>query len=151
MVSTLVSDPDFIAWLAAGNTADPVPSPSLADVQASQGSLLNEACKAAIYAGFTSSALGTAHTYPAKDTDQQNLASSVLASIMPGVNSTWSTPFWCADSTGAWSWASHTAAQIQQVGNDGKAAVLSAMGKNQQLQEQILAATSVAAVQAITW
>ncbi|MEW9586350.1 hypothetical protein ABQJ48_33510 [Paraburkholderia sp. DGU8] len=45
----------------------------------------------------------------------------------------------------------HTAAQIQQVGMDGKAAILACLTKNQQLGTQIDAATTVEAVQAITW
>lgn len=140
----------YLAWVASGNTAT-LPVPALADAQASQGTLLNTACANAIYAGFTSSALGTVHTYPAKDTDQQNLAASVLASLLPGIAANWTTPFWCADSGGNWSWAPHTAAQIQSVGQSGMAAILAAQNTNAQLQAQIAEATTVAAVQAITW
>jgi hypothetical protein len=141
----------YLAWVSAGNTPTPVPGPTLQQAQAAQAALISDACANAIFAGFSSNALGTAHTYPAKATDQQNLASSVLASLMPNLPSTWTTPFWCADSSGNWSWATHTAAQIQQVGQDGKAAILTCMSKNQQLQDQIAAATTVSAVQQITW
>jgi hypothetical protein len=96
-------------------------------------------------------ALGAAYTYPAKDTDQQNLASSVLASLMPANATGWTTPFWCADANGNWAFVNHTVAQIQQVGIDGKTAILSAMGKNATLAAQVMAATTLEAVQAITW
>lgn len=111
----------------------------------------SNACQAQIYAGFTSTALGTVHTYPAKDRDQSNLSGSVLASVLPGLPTTWTTPFWCMDMAGAWSLADHTAAQIQQVGTDGKAAILAAVTKNASLAAQVNAATTAAAVAAIVW
>ena len=117
----------YLDWVAVGNTADPFTVP-LADAQAAQVGVLTAACQSAIYAGFTSSALGAAYTYPAKDTDQQNLASSVLASLMPANATGWTTPFWCADANGNWAFVNHTVAQIQQVGIDGKTAILAAMG-----------------------
>jgi hypothetical protein len=123
----------------------------LAAAQATQTALISQACQNAIYAGFTSSALGAAHTYPAKDLDQQNLTASVLSSLMPGLSSNWTTPFWCADANGNWAYVQHTAAQIQQVGVDGKAAILICLTKNQTLAAQIAAATTVAQVQAIVW
>jgi hypothetical protein len=63
----------------------------------------------------------------------------------------WSTPFWCEDPSGNWNWINHTSAQIQQVGKDAKAAILANMAKNGQLAAQVMAATTVTAVQAITW
>jgi hypothetical protein len=140
--------------------AAPTAAELLATAQAAQIAALSASCAAAIYAGFTSDALGTAYTYPAKDTDQQNLASSVLSSLMPNLPATWETPFWCCDATGTWAFVAHTAAEIQQVGQDGKAAILAAMQKNQSLSAEVLAvqvgtdttgATAVAAVQEITW
>ena len=138
----------YLAWCAAGNTPTAVP---LAGAQQQQIDVISIACQASIYAGFSSSALGSAHTYPAKDTDQQNLTASVLASLMPGLASNWTTPFWCADSNGDWAYVDHSAAQIQQVGQDGKTAILAALSKNQTLAAQVMAATTVAQVQAIVW
>ncbi|MEW9585523.1 hypothetical protein [Paraburkholderia sp. DGU8] len=133
----------------------PTPGPSTAelldDAKASQTAIVSQACQDAIVAGFSSSALGSAHTYPAKSTDQQNLNASVVASILPGVAADWTTPFWCADGSGTWAYVMHTAAQIQQVGQDGKAAILACLTKNQQLASEIDAATTVEAVQAIQW
>jgi hypothetical protein len=62
--------------------ATPTDAQLLADAQASQIAILSASCAAAITDGFTSSALGSAYTYPAKATDQQNLTASVLASLM---------------------------------------------------------------------
>jgi hypothetical protein len=154
--ASIVAIPTGIA-VSAGWTFDgtnfnaPVVAVALATAQATQALLLDAACQAQIYAGFTSTALGTAYTYPAKDTDQQNLTASVLSSLMPGLASTWTTPFWCEDSNGNWAYVVHTAAQIQQVGQDGKNAILTAMQQLQTLNAQVSAATTVAAVQAITW
>lgn len=139
----------YLAWVAAGNTADP--ALTLAQAQAQQTSALSSACQSAIYAGFSSSALGASHTYPAKDTDQQNLTASVLASLLPALPSNWTTPFWCEDANGSWAYVNHTASQIQQVGQDGKTAILAALSKNQTLAGQVMAATTIAQVQAITW
>lgn len=140
-----------VGWsYAAGAFSPPAPE-TLGQAQAAQIALLSAACRAEIVAGFTSSALGTAHFYPSKFTDQQNLTASIVASLMPGVAPGWVTPFWCADSTGAWAYTSHTATQIQQVGQDGKAAILAALVKNGTLADQVNAATTIAAVQAVTW
>jgi hypothetical protein len=123
----------------------------LAAAQAAKIAELSAACKASIVSGFTSSALGAAYTYPAKDTDQQNLASSVIDSLLANGAAGWVTPFWCADASGDWEFRAHTAAQIQKVGQDAKAAVLAAMAKNQTLAGQVAAAATVDAVNAIAW
>jgi hypothetical protein len=137
-----------------GALAD-VPPPSAAELlaaaQVAKFAELSAACKASIVAGFTSNALGAAYTYPAKDTDQQNLASSVIDSLLANGAAGWVTPFWCADASGDWEFRAHTAAQIQKVGQDGKAAVLAAMAKNQALAGQVAAASTVDAVNAIAW
>lgn len=129
----------------------PTPSHLLAQAQIAQIALLSAACATQIYAGFTSSGLGTTHTYPAKDKDQTNLTASYAASFDPTNAANWTTPFWCQDSAGNWALVPHTAAQIQQVGRDGKAAILDAITRNDQLVAQVMAATTVAAVQSTVW
>lgn len=124
---------------------------SLADAQAAQAALLNSSCASAIISGFTSSALGALYTYPSQMTDQQNLTACVVASMYAGLPTGWTTAFWCVDSTAKWAWVPHTAAQIQQVGEDGKAAVMGFQEQNATLQAQVTAATTVDAVAAIVW
>ena len=125
---------------------------NLAAAQQAQIAALTAACSAQIVGGFTSSALGAPHTYPSKiPTDQINLMGSVTDSLLPGLPSGWTTPFWCADASGNWSFAPHSAAQIQQAGQDGKANVANSQGKLATLSAQVMAATTVAAVNAITW
>lgn len=127
------------------------PAPTLADLKTAKNAEINAACQSAIYAGFESSALGSVHTYPAKNLDQQNLSASVLASLMPGLSTTWTTPFWCADAAGGWDFRAHTAAQIQWVGQDGKAAILAALAKNKTLVDLVAASTTAEQVAAIVW
>ncbi len=124
---------------------------SLAAAQAAQIEVLKTACAKAITGGYVSSALGSAHTYPSTPTDQLNMAASVIASQLPGIASTWTTVFWCQDSTGAWAMLPHTAAQIQQAGSDGKAWVTTQQLKLASLSAQVMAATTVAAVEAVVW
>ncbi len=129
----------------------PAPAPTLAQVQAMQIADLSAACAAQIYSGFTSSARGAPHTYPAKDRDQSNLSASVTASLLPNLPANWTTDFWCADGAGAWALRPHTVTQIQQAGLDGKTAIETAIRKNATLAQQVMAATTVASVQAIIW
>ena len=114
-------------------------------------SSLTTSCAAAITAGFTSSALGTIYTYPSQIVDQQNLSANVMSSLLPSLPSTWTTPQMCMSSSGVWSYVNHTAAQIQQVGSDGKTAVLAALVHKQTLVNSVMAATTVAQVNAINW
>lgn len=87
------------------------------DVAAAKIAALSTACEAAIVSGFTSTALGTSHTYQSDRDDQLNLIGAVSAAA--------DIPFKCADETGAWDYRLHTAAQIRQVLSDGAAVKLS--------------------------
>ena len=124
---------------------------NLAAAQEAKLAALSQACAAQIVGGYTSSALGSPYTYPSTPTDQSNMTVSVLASLLPNLPGNWATPFWCADSTGAWAMRQHPAAQIQQAGSDGKSAVTAAQIKNASLGAEVMAATTIAAVNAITW
>ena len=127
------------------------PSPTLAQAQDNQVQILSSACASAIVAGFSSSALGSAHTYPSQPNDQSNLIGAATVSQTPGLPSTWTCNFWCADSTGAWALRPHTAAQTQQVLAAGLAAREALSAKLAGLVAQVDDATTVASVQAIVW
>ena len=133
----------------------PAPTPTaaqlLAQAQAAQTTVINAAAAAAIVGGFTSTALGAAYTYPSTLIDQQNLNAQVTASLLPGVDASWTVLQICCDAKGVWAYLPHTAAQIQQVGLDAHASILGFRVKNATLQAQIAAATTVAEVEGVTW
>jgi hypothetical protein len=148
------------ATLQPYSVPTPTDAEQLLSAQTAKIGNLAMSCQNQIYAGFTSSALGTSHTYPAKDKDQPNLTASYAASFDPTNPAGWTTPFWVMDSTGTWSFTQHTAAQIQQAGRDGKAAILAALEKNSSLASQVMAVQlsasmtltqALAAVAAIVW
>jgi len=123
----------------------------LAAAKAAQLAIIAAASLAAQTSGFTSSALGSSHSYPSGAADQSNLTAVVTASLIPGQPSGTTYLFWCSDSSGAGVFAAHTAAQIQQAGLDGMAAIMAAKQKQLTLSQQIEAATTVAAVTAVVW
>lgn len=131
------------------------PAPTAADLLAQakqvQSASIAASCAVAIVAGFTSTALGKPYLYPSKQTDQSNLSANVMSSLLPGNAKDWTTPQMCCDASGEWAARSHGAAQIQQVGVDGKAAIQACLTKKRGLQDAIEAATDVSAVEAIRW
>lgn len=153
VLTKLVPTTSYDKWNGSSWVTDG--AAQLADAQAAKIAVLSSACQAAIYAGFTSSALGALHAYPFKASeahpDQQNLASSVLASTLPNLPADWTTPFWCADAIGNWAFVPHSAAQIQKVGQDAMASKLANIQKNATLAAEVMAATTIEAVQAIAW
>ncbi|MGC0155784.1 hypothetical protein ACPRNU_25265 [Chromobacterium vaccinii] len=138
-----------IACDAKGNPMLIAPAaPTLAQVQATQEALLQTACQEEITAGFTSAALGAPHEYPSQLTDQQNLMSNLAAS--QGAAAGWQVAMWCA-AAGAWSYQPHTAAQLAALNADWVAARSALQQRYAGLVIKVQAATTVAAVQAITW
>lgn len=112
---------------------------------------LSAACRATIKEGFESKVLGQLHRYPSNETDQLNLASSLADSLLPGLAADWSTPFWCANQTDDWAMRMHTAEQIQQLGREAKARIVSLMQRNALLAEQVQQASSKAEVDQFEW
>lgn len=115
--------------------------PAIARAQASQSAAMNSACQTAIQAGFSSSALGSAYTYGCKPTDQANIN---LAAINGGA-------LWCQNASGVWALTAHTAAQAQQVQKDMLAHIQAQQANYAKALTDIAAATSVSAIEAITW
>lgn len=133
-----------------------IPAPTTAQLLAmakvTQNTIINTAAVTVITGGVSSSALGSAYLYPTKPTDQVNLTSNVVDSLMPASQTTgWTTPQMCKDSTGVWAYVAHSNVQIQQVGNDVKTGIASFLVKKNNLLNQITAATTVTAVEAIVW
>lgn len=90
---------------------------------------LSTACATHILGGFVSSALGATYTYPSTILDQHNLNGLVTRSLYPGNPSTWVEKFWCADVAGVWARRDHTAAQLQQVGDEAIVRITAAQAK----------------------
>lgn len=151
--------PSIVSW----NTTKLGAQPSISVLQQAWGSVLVQqaqsaqiaiiaaASSAAQTTGFSSSALGSAYTYPSGLQDQANLTACVVASMMPGNASTWTVDFWCTSAAGVSGFVSHSAAQIQQVGKDALAAIMAAKSKQLTLSLEIEAATTIAEVEAVTW
>lgn len=139
----------YLSWLAAGNT--PLPAYTLPELKQQKIAEIDAACKTAIYAMFTSNALGPVHTYPCNDRDQQNLAAVVTASLVNANIAAWTAEFWCADAAGVWSRRAHTVAQIQQVGNAALAHVQGHLARRAALVAQVEAAATEADVATIVW
>jgi len=126
-------------------------SVSLEQLRADKAKAISAACRVHIERGFECAALGEVYLYPANPQDQANLVASVTDSLLAGGDPDWRTPFWCANPTGEqWEFRLHTVDQIQQVGREGKAAILAAMQKNEVLQRQIAVATAEE-LETITW
>ncbi|CAJ0742439.1 MULTISPECIES: DUF4376 domain-containing protein [Ralstonia] len=119
-----------------------------ATLKSAQIEKMRIACETALVAGFISSALGSARTYPSQDADQRNFLNAALGA--EGQSPSWSTPLWSSDEEG-WSLTDHTAAQVQQVNADWLAHRVAAQQKYADLIARINAATSIAEVQAIDW
>lgn len=96
-----ITDAQWQACLSAGTVGYTVvngvltPPPAktaaglLADAKTAKLAELSAACSAAITAGFTSSALGSAHSYPSKVTDQANLTASVADALTAKTDPAW--------------------------------------------------------------
>lgn len=119
-----------------------VDTATIEQARASKVEAMRQACEAHIFAGFMCSALGEPFLYPANDRDQKNLVGSVTDSLLAGGDPDWRTPFWCCDAAGVWEFRMHTIAEIQQVGREGKAAIIAALSKNELLARQIAVASA---------
>ena len=118
------------------------PGPTLGQAQAAQIALLRTACQSAITGGFTSSALGSVYGYPSDPTSQSNL-NTVAGSPSGG------SP-WC-ESGGVWAMKPHTQSQAQAVLASFVAWLNACQAQLATLTGEVQAATTVSAVQAITW
>ncbi len=127
----------------------PTAAELLAAAQELQIGVLTAQARKVIVGGFSSTALGTAHTYPSTPTDQANLASAAIAGLSAPAG--WETPLSCQNSTGAWALVQHTAAQVAQVKADELVMISAARVKLAALKTSVAGETTVAAVQAITW
>lgn len=117
----------------------------LADAQTAKFSELNSKCNQTILSGFSSTALGVSHNYDFDMEAQMNFSgmmNAVNGSMAPA-SITWKT-------TDAGNLA-HTQAQFKQLYADGMNFKNNQIAKYWTLKSQVLAATTVAQVNAIVW
>ncbi|POA99735.1 hypothetical protein C2134_05025 [Chromobacterium sinusclupearum] len=141
-------------WTVAnGKLLAPIPPAAAVQLQQAQRiqcQRLQAACESAITASFKSMALGPQpYVYGSQLTDQNNLLSALSAA--QGQPANWSTPLWCADGKGDWSFLPHTAAQVLQVNQDWVAFRTMQQQKYASLIAQVQVAATVQAVQAVAW
>lgn len=107
---------------------------------------INQACEAAITAGFQSAALGTPHQYSSQLDDQMNLTGAILRGL--------DMPYACRDEQGVKAFRLHTAAQLRQVGDDFTLYKLQLLQHANELKQQLdlaLAAGDADAMALIRW
>lgn len=124
---------------------DAVAAFDLAEAQAQKRNELNSACRDAIVSGFTSSALGSPHTYASTFEDQLNLIGAKSAGV--------ALPYPCRDANGVKADVPHTAVQLVQVFNDGMAIKVAALAKCRTLKNTVYdpLTDTIAKVQAVVW
>ena len=126
------------AWVTAAEAEDTPPQPlTPADYAIQKKAELQNACREHITGGVISSALGSDHTYPTKETDQLNLNGCITESLLNDADVNWSTPFWCADANGLWDRRLHTHAQIRTAGTAVAGHVREAQNKLKSLNDQL--------------
>jgi hypothetical protein len=143
-----VSNGDYQAWLADGNTPEPI---ALADAQQYKYGIIVSAADTAKAAGITSNALGSTYTYSGEDSDMVHYNSVVAASMLPQLQGQTTMPMLVQNSSGVWAYLQHGIPQIQQAGADLFTGVNAILTKKQDLINQIMSATDSATVMAISW
>ncbi|MDN8027902.1 hypothetical protein QZN17_04920 [Burkholderia multivorans] len=133
-------------WHIVNGALALIPPPSAAQLlsssQAARNAILNAACSAAIMSGFSSNALGPTYNYPSTLTDQTN-QNTVAQCASGGL-------LWC-EIAGSWSFKQHTQSQAQAVVASFSAWLNKCQQQLVDLMNQVNAATSVSAVESITW
>ncbi len=132
-----------------GNLVAEAPVSVLTAAQAARVRLLTAACAEAITGGFTSSALGSPHTYGSSATDQANMTASAVAALAGAA--TWKAQEWCADGNGAWGFVAHDAKQIIQVHTDMTTMIAAARTRLAQLKADVAKESSIEGVKAVSW
>lgn len=131
----------------------PAVEPVDALTQAKQDAIknLNDACAAAIVAGFTSNATGKVYSYPSSQTDQLNLyGSATLATINQAVKG-WTTDLSVCDKAGKWSYVPHTPKEVFAVVSDFSAHKAEMIDKKNQLVAEVMAAKDDEKIAEVKW
>jgi len=130
---------EFDSWQGGAWVKDAVAE--LEAVKGPKPATITAAAEAAIVSGFTSNALGTAHTYQSDRDDQLNLVGMVVGGT--------DDYFKCTDENGVSGYKLHTIEQFKQVLTDGKIVKLAILQHAGVLKEQVVEAETVEQVNAI--
>lgn len=118
---------------------------ALANTKMTKKSDLSQQCNQAIVAGFTSSALGQAHTYPSDEEAQRNFNSEINKFV---IDSTYTTSLFKTLDAG---YLPHSKDQLFQVFSDGHASRVAQLAQLNQLKAQVDAVQTQADLDKITW
>ncbi len=132
-------------WQYTGKAIEAV-QPTLDEIKTAKVAELTHAFNAALNAGFTSDALGSTHRYDSETHNRENLIGAVATGV-PQM-------FTCNDnqnSANSKRQRLHTAEQLKQVLIDGAARKQALIARLREKRTAVLAATTIAAVNAITW
>ena len=133
--------------------------PTLAELEAAwpavkakeKNSTLNASCDAAIAGGFTSTALGTAHTYSCGLNDQTQLTAQAFDAYRNAATPLWTCWFTCKNLAGVKARREHTSAQILLVADAGKLHVATQLSNRDTKVTLVNAALTVEQINAVTW
>lgn len=127
----------------ASDIAADAPAFRIAQAKGAKLVELKLACRAAIYGGFDSSALGAVHHYEGQEQDQISLIGAALddADVL----------YTCIDADGVKAQRLHTAAQMKAAYRDGKAAMLNFKARLYDRLSALAQATTLDAIAAISW
>lgn len=98
---------------------------------------LRAACRAHIFAGFDSDALGAVHRYPLSHTDQANNQKAETAAMKNANTAGWTRAMQCIDGKGVVAYRPHTAGQVLKAIADIEECSESALLKLQELIMQV--------------
>lgn len=104
-------------------------------------------CANEIISGFSSDALGTTHIYQSEQIDQLNL----IGAVAGGTDDYFKAGTKDADDVITYEYKMHTAVQLLQVLNDGKAYKQTLLQKANGLKVQVAEATTVEEIEATVW
>lgn len=123
----------------------------LTNTQTRKISALNASCDAAVTSGFTSTALGTAHTYLCGPNDQTQLTAQAFDAYRNAAVLGWTCWLTCKNLAGVKARREHTSAQILLVADAGKLHVATQLSNRDTKVTLVNAALTVEQINAVTW
>lgn len=148
-----IKAPDYVVcgMVDNGDGSYSAPEKPLDELKEQKITELRLACRAHIFAGFDSDALGMTHRYPLSDTDQANNQKTEVSAMKNVDTVGWTGVMQCINSAGVKAYRPHTAAQVDQAAADIETGKEAALLKLQDLIVQVNAADTQAKLDVIVW